>query len=312
MTILYIAIGVLAFLALSALIISYITYYIIFKGGRYLTDPYKFLDKDGIAPYLEMTRRNIDKMLSFPCEEVSVSAYDGALLVGSYYHVKDGGVLEIQFHGYRSMGIHDFSGGAVEAIEKGHNLLLVDQRAHGRSGGRCLSFGAHERHDVLSWVNYAIERFGSKVKILLLGISMGAETVLLSSALPLPENVKGIIADCPCASVEDIVYLVGSKQKIPMKLLMPSVRLGARLFGKFSTKDTDARVAVKRARVPILLIHGEADDFVPCYMSEEIKRENRAIIFETFPGARHGMSYLSDTKRYNEICDKFIDEVIKQ
>lgn len=307
----YVILGAVAFLAALTLITSYVCFRIALGGGKYLTDPYVGVDKESFAPYRALTVKNIDRITAAPFEEVSITAEDGVKLVGNYYHSGDGAPLEIQFHGYRSMAYRDFSGGACEALDRGHNLLLVDQRAHGRSGGKALSFGALESHDCLSWARYAEERFGKDTKTLLVGLSMGAATVLIASALDLPQSVCGIIADCPCSSGEEIIRMVAKKRGYPIWLLMPFLRLGARLFGGFSLKDSDVLRAVPKSRVPILLIHGESDDFVPCEMSEKIKAANERIVFETFPGATHGLSYVTDPNRYRNISDNFMKEVLK-
>ncbi len=303
--------GVAVFLVLAVLIISYICYRIVFGGGRYLTDPYHGLDRESMAAYRETITKNIDKLLSIPSEEVKISSHDGAVLFADYYETREGAPLEIQFHGYRSMGTHDFSGGALEALAMGHNLLLVDQRAHGRSGGKSITFGALESLDCIEWVHFARKRFGENIKIILAGISMGAATVLIASSKGLPENVRGIIADCPCSSAGEIVFREGQKKKLPMRLLMPFVALGARLFGRFRLLDTDVSAAVRHSRVPILLIHGEADDFVPCSMSEKIKGDCELVRFERFADARHGLSYIVDTERYVKLIKDFSSEVLK-
>ena len=299
-----------ALLLIATLLLSYITFKIPFGRGRYLTDPYEMRSQNAKDNKAVMSK-NIDILLSHECEEVSITARDGTVLFADYYHVRDGAPIEIQAHGYRSMGAHDFSGGANEAIERGHNVLLIDQRAHRRSGGRAITFGALESGDVAEWAEYLTERFGEQTRILLLGISMGAATVLIASGLDLPRGVRGIIADCPCSGAWDIVSLVGKSRGIPMWLLKPFIFLGARLYGGFRIRDTEVCRAVKNARVPILLIHGEADDFVPVFMSERIKAANEAITLVTFPGARHGESYLVDTEGYRKICNEFKDEVLK-
>jgi fermentation-respiration switch protein FrsA (DUF1100 family) len=96
-----------------------------------------------------------------------------------------------------------------------------------------------------------------------------------------------------------------------MRLLMPFVALGARLFGRFRLLDTDVSAAVRHSRVPILLIHGEADDFVPCSMSEKIKGDCELVRFERFADARHGLSYIVDTERYVKLIKDFSSEVLK-
>ena len=166
-------------------------------------------------PHLPEIARLLQTLIDRPCEFVSVTSYDGLTLWGRYYHLADGAPLDIAFHGYRSAGLTDFCGGAEISREMGHNLLLIDQRAHGKSQGSTITFGIKERYDVLTWVDYALERFGKDTKILLYGISMGASTVLMASELPLPENVKGIVADCPYSSPTKIIRAVGRKLRIP-------------------------------------------------------------------------------------------------
>ena len=188
-----------------------------------------------------------------------------------YYHVRDGAPLQIQFHGYRGAALRDFCGGNKLARESGQNTLVVDQRAHGKSGGNTITFGIRERLDCLSWVKYANQRFSSGTPIFLSGVSMGATTVLMASELKLPANVMGIIADCPYSSPEVIIRKVCREDMhLPPALTMPLIRLGARLFGHFVLNESSAVQAVGNKNIPILLLHGEDDRFVPCDMSREI------------------------------------------
>ena len=262
-------------------------------------------------PHIDEIARLLQAILDRPCEVVSTTAYDGLTLSARYYHAADGAPLDIAFHGYRSAGLTDFCGGAEISREMGHNLLLVDQRAHGKSQGRTITFGVKERWDVLSWVDFALERFGPDTKILLYGISMGASTVLMASELPLPENVKGIVADCPYSSPAKIIASVGRKMRIPAGLAASFSWVGAKVYGGFDLLEADPVRAVKKAKVPILLIHGESDGFVPCDMSAEIQRANPSQIYRcTFPGADHGISFLVDPDRYRKIVVEFCDKTL--
>lgn len=245
------------------------------------------------------------------CEYVTIQSHDGLTLSGRYYHVKDGAPLDLGFHGYRSSAFTDFIGGNELSIHWGHNLLLVDQRAHGKSQGRTISFGIKERLDVLSWLDYANGRFGSDTPILLYGVSMGAATVLMASGLELPDNVKGIMADCPYSSPMDVILHVGKSNPMPQWLIRIAARAGAAIYGGFDLLETDAVQAVKNAKVPILIIHGEADDFVPCAMSAPPAESNPAMVERhTFPGAGHALSYLTDKERYWRIVDNFVHRVL--
>ena len=263
-------------------------------------------------PYREEMRRIFHQLNDRPCEYVSVVSRDGLKLSGRYYHVRDGAPLDIGFHGYRSHPLTDFSGGTELSFQMGHNVLLVDERAHGKSEGRTISFGILERQDLLCWVDYAVDRFGDDVQILLYGVSMGGATVLMASELDLPENVKGIIADCPYAKALDVILHVGKTTPFPHWLIRPFAILAARIYGGFDLLETDAVRAVRNTKVPILILHGEADHYVPCEMSAEVAEANPAMVRRaTFPGAAHGISYLVDTPRYQRIVRKFVSQILQ-
>lgn len=261
-------------------------------------------------PYREEMKRIYHQLNDRPCEFITVYSHDGLKLSGRYYHIKDGAPLDIGFHGYRSSPLTDFSGGSELSFSLGHNVLLVDQRAHGKSEGRTISFGIQERLDLLAWVNYAVERFGDDTKIILYGISMGGATVLMASELELPENVKGIIADCPYSSPIDIILHVGKNMPIPGWLIRPFAILGAKIYGGFDLCETDAFTAVQNAKVPILIIHGEADGFVPCEMSDIAAQNPQMVTRITVPEADHGISYLVDTQKYRQAVTEFMEKAL--
>ena len=267
--------------------------------------------RDGqYTPYQEEMSRIFHNLNERPFETVTTISHDGLILSGRYYHVKDGAPLDIGFHGYRSHPLTDFSGGSELSFQMEHNLLLVDQRSHGNSEGYSIAFGIQERQDGLSWIYYALRRFGPETRILLYGVSMGASTVLMASELELPENVKGIIADCPYASPMEIILHVAKDMPIPHFLVKPFIILGAKIYGGFDILETDAIQAVQKAKIPILIIHGEDDLFVPCEMSDIVSHNPDLVARETFPGAAHGISYLVDKPRYQTIVTDFVKRIL--
>ena len=240
-------------------------------------------------------------------ELVSITARDGLHLVGSYYHFKANAPVQILFHGYRSNGRREFSGNNRIAVKLGFNAIVVDERAHGKSGGHTITFGIKERYDCLAWAEYAAQRFGPDIPIILTGVSMGAATVLMASSLPLPQNVAAIIADCPYSSPGEIIRKVSRDVKLPPKLAYPFVVIGALVFGRFKLWETSPVEAVRRTQIPILLIHGDDDRFVPCEMSSQIYAAcNSAAELVIFPGAGHALSYFTDTKLYEKTVLDFL------
>lgn len=245
-------------------------------------------------------------------EEVYIKSYDGLKLYGRYYHYNDNAPLQIMFHGYRANAERDFCGGSKFSRERGYNYIIVDQRAHGKSEGHTISFGLKERYDVLSWVNYAIDRFGKDTKILLYGLSMGSATVIMASGLDLPENVKGIVADCPFSSPKDIILKVSDEMHLPKALMYPFIYLGAKIFGNLNINETTCEEEVKKTKVPILIYHGDDDRFVPHEMSEVIFEANKKMVRrELFPTAGHGLSFIKDPVRYKKALTEFWERVLK-
>ena len=266
------------------------------------------------GPQYEVFQEHISRishiMEKMPCEPVTITSFDGSKLYGRYYHVNDGAPQEILFHGYRSCAFRDCSGGHALSRKMGFNALVVDQRAHGKSDGTTICFGIKEHKDCLCWIRYANNRFGTGTPIILSGLSMGAATVLMASALELPDNVACIIADSPYSAPSAIIEKVCADLHYPVALCRPFIHLGAWLFGGFRLNSCTAKESVKKSTVPILLIHGEDDRLVPCSMSFEIAQccASNAVV-ATFPEAGHGLSYMTDPIRYERTVYDFLTQI---
>jgi len=273
--------------------------------------PYKMPAGEQYLPYKEQTRQMVEVLEARPFESVSIVSHDGLRLVGQYYHCRDGAPLDIGVHGYRGTIERDFCGGSALSFAAGHHVLLVEQRAQGRSEGHAMTFGVIERQDCLAWIRYAVHRFGEDTKIVIYGVSMGATTVLMASGMDLPKQVCGIIADCPFSTPLAIIRKVARDRHLPPLLADLFAPIGARLYAGFDLRGASAVEAVKQAKVPILLIHGEDDRFVPCEMSREIAAAGgERISLNTFPQAGHGLSYLTDHPRYRRLVEDFWETVL--
>lgn len=302
---------ILAFITLAASFYAYrICFYSPMRDSKVL---YRLPKGEQYEKHLTNMQGWINEILELPQEEVYISSYDGKKLYARYYHTADNAPVQIMFHGYRSSAYLDFCGGIKFAIKCGHNVLAVDERSHGKSEGTAISFGIEEKRDCISWINYINTRFGTDTKIILSGLSMGASTVLMTANLKLPENVVGIIADCPFSSPKEIISLVCERDmKLPAKLVYPFVKLGARIFGHFNLEECDALTAVKDSRLPILIFHGDDDRFVPCEMSRRLKEAcPEKVRLEIVPNAGHGLCYLVGPKQYEKATLEFMEEILK-
>lgn len=292
----------------AVLIISYRTYVYTFK-----TDPKRQALEDDVPNSKARMKviRNIYSLMHEPFEDVQICSFDSLILKARYYHYSDGAPVAIMMHGYRSNYCRDGNGGFKIARARGYNILMPDQRAHGRSEGKDITFGISERHDCADWVDYVLDRFGTNTKIVLIGLSMGAATVMMASDIVSHHSVKAIIADCGFTSPKDIISEVASGMKIPGKLGYFFAWLGARLFGKFDANEASAVSSLAKTKIPVLFIHGEADTFVPTHMSktcyDKCKSKKDILIVKN---AAHGMSYYADTEGYTNKVNEFLDEVM--
>ena len=303
--------SICAILTVALFSISYYIYRIAFFCPR---DAHPTLDVEMKGSQYRAVREHIHRiahvMEKYPYESVTIESADGLKLHGRYYHLKDGAPVEILCHGYRSHPYRDCSGGHALARRLGYNALVIDQRAHGMSEGTTISFGIKERLDCLRWAQYATHRFGPEVPLILSGLSMGAATVLMASELDLPGSVCAIVADSPYSTPKAILEKVCRDRRYPLFLCKPLISLAAFLFGGFRINSCTAKDAVAHARVPILLIHGEDDRLVPWTMSREIAQCCASPVqVEIFPGAGHGLCYITDPRKYEQALLSFLNSI---
>ncbi|MBQ9045336.1 MAG: alpha/beta hydrolase [Oscillospiraceae bacterium] len=308
----YLLPGVAAGLGVVTAAVTGAVYAVAFHApNRTQNNDYSVVKTEKIAPIYDHILSLIDDLNRVPYEPVYITSHDGCRLRGRLYDAPEGAPIAICVHGWRGTPMRDFSGGAMMLIKNGWRVLLIEQRSQGRSEGHCITFGAKERLDVRRWAQWAAQEYGSESRIMLFGISMGAASVLLASALDLPEQVRAVVADCPFSSGRDILIRTAAQSGVPKPLCGVLADLTARLWGWFDLKETDVREAVKHTRVPVLLIHGEDDDFVPPEMSEEIRLCNPTRMERhTFPGASHGISFVIGPERYEKLVTAFSARVM--
>ena len=301
--------GAAAVLLAAVLVIAYICYRMAFYAPRKeepQTDEIQIPEGEIYEVFREPMEKWAREVRAMKCEQMFTTSFDGLRLSGRFYEYAPGAPVELMFHGYRGSAERDLSGGVQRCFALGRSALIVDQRCSGKSGGHVITFGIREHKDCLSWLGFMRERFGSDVKIILTGISMGASTVLMAAGERLPDNVIGVLADCGYSSPKEIICKVICQMGLPVKLSYPFVKLGARLFGGFDLEENSPVEAMKKATVPVIFFHGEDDDFVPCEMSRQNYDAcaSRKMLV-TVPGAGHGLSYPLAPERYLQALRDF-------
>lgn len=312
MELLWIILGIVAFVTIAVLVISYICFKIAFYAED--RDPQTYEESDiPEGEIYERFRESMEKWTKetkeMKSELFSITTFDGLKLYGKFYEYKKGAPIELMFHGYRGNAYRDLSGGVQRCFKLGHSAFIVDQRCSKRSEGNVITFGIKEHKDCLCWVDFLVKHFGNDVKIILCGISMGAATVLMAAGNDLPKNVIGVLADCGYNSPKDIIKKVIKQMKIPVNIGYFFVKLGARIYGHFDLEEYSPEQALKNCKVPVIFFHGESDDFVPCYMSKlnyDACNSKKRIV--TIKGAGHGLAYLVDPEKYLASLTEFFGD----
>ena len=249
------------------------------------------------------------RLASKPHETKKIQSRDGTHLVGHWMPVEKPRRIVVAMHGWRSAWDNDFGMIADFLLDNHCSVLFAEQRGQGGSGGQYMGFGLMERYDCLDWVSWVNEETGSKLPVYLCGISMGASTVLMAGGLKLPNNVRGIMADCGYTSAVDIWKHVAKTLHVSYGICgKPAGRL-ARKRLRIAMDAESCPQALSRCKVPVLFVHGTDDRFVPVEMTYENYKAcaspKRLFIV---PGAEHGMSYLVDSKGYESAVKTFWGE----
>lgn len=245
----------------------------------------------------EIIRSGMEWLHAQPMERVELRSFDGLRLVALYLPAETPRCTTILMHGYRSEHLVDFSVAYRLLHENGCDLLIPYQRAHGESQGRLITMGVKEKRDCADWARYAAERFGPDRPIILEGMSMGAATVLMAAGEPLPENVRGIVADCGYTSPwEEFAHVMRRSFRLPAWPLLHLCSLLSRVVGGFGFRDCSTLDTLSRSKLPLLLIHGESDDFVPARFSRAAYAASASTDKELIlvPNAAHCGSFLVD------------------
>ena len=241
-------------------------------------------------------------------EQKAIKSDDGLLLKARFVpQAKKTNKTAIIAHGYMSdsLAMGEY---AELFFNMGYDVLLPDNRAHGESEGKYIGFGWLDRLDYVKWINEVIETKGETEEIILFGVSMGASTVMMTSGETLPEQVKLVIADCGYDTVQnELSYQLKEMFNLPSFPLIPLTSVYSKIRAGYSFSEASAVNQLQKNELPLLLIHGDKDGFVPTEfvypLYEATKGPKELVLFE---GADHALSYKVDPEKYEKTITEFI------
>ncbi len=242
-----------------------------------------------------------------PRTNYTVTGKDGIILHCEYAEANPGSrKYVILTHGYTSNRY-----GAVKYVgvyaKLGFNCILYDCRGHGENEPAACSVGNLESQDLVFVIADAYRRFGNDIELGLHGESMGSSTSL--SVLKYKPKVRFVVADCGFANLYDLMgYLYSSRHagfmREPVNFMME------RMY-HFNMKQTSARDALRGNTVPICLIHGTADTFIPPENSDELAAATAGYKeVHKVEGAEHARSRMVlGEDEYRNIVEAFLERI---
>lgn len=191
-----------------------------------------------------------------------------------------------------------------EFLHKKYNLVFIDFRYHGESGGVYSTVGKNEVLDVLATLHFLHERGINEVGIW--GFSLGAATALMA-AIDAPE-VKAVVAESSYAELSKLStdYFRLPYLKFPLAAL---TRLWTWLFLGYDLKSVSPAESASKLKIPVLLIHSRGDTTVPFEHAEIFQKKlskNSNVKFLFLDDLTHGTS----SQKIQTEVEGFFDEFL--
>jgi pimeloyl-ACP methyl ester carboxylesterase len=164
-----------------------------------------------------------------------------------------------------------FLGAGEKLADLGFDVVLPDLRAHGKSGGHYITWGAKEKRDVLAVMDRLVSDRAVCGRIYAVGSSMGAAVAVQYAAIE--PRCLGVMAIAPPKSGREIcrrILLLNSPRDFEAALA------AACKLADFDIDDASAETAAAQLQCPLLLIHGLWDFIVPYQHSQAIYRAARS------------------------------------
>ena len=154
-------------------------------------------------------------------------------------------------------------------IELGFTCIIYDLRAHGANEKAICSMGGYEGQDLNYLIEDTISRYGDVEILGLHGESMGASTTL--NALRYTDKVDFVVADCGFESLKFMVHdMYNDMYLYPFGTCAD---IGFKLIYGIDDAEVSGIDALKGKGVPILFVHGLADDWIDVENSEDMYNE---------------------------------------
>ena len=240
-------------------------------------------------------------------KEVRVTR-DGVELFGEYYDFGHGRAVMILSGRTESLRYGYYF--AIPYAKAGWNILVVDPRAHGKSGGEFNTVGFEESLDDIVWVKHLRDDHGVR-QVVFHGICIGAAGGMLALTNPdCPDTVCGIVTEGMFPNFGESMKNHLIERKKPVKTFYPFIDMWMKHYTGHSMSYGPLNV-IHKLKVPLLMLHSREDTYsTPAYAQRLFDaagtREKRLV---WFAHGRHSMLRITDTELYDTSVTDFVRQL---
>ena len=265
------------------------------------------LDKTPYAPYKDKIRKNIIESEKLEYSELFINSFDGLKLYGKYYNNNSDKTV-IFVHGIFAKPHNNFATQIISFYKHKYNMLVIDQRSHGNSEGKYITFAENEAKDVKIWVEKIIQEYNPK-SIVLYGTSLGGATVVNYMGLFPNERVKVAIDDCGFESIKSVFKVRLKKNHIPLWTIYPICKLYGRIFAHIHIDKYPPIEAIKQVKKPMIFIHSKNDSIVDFNDGVDLYNNHPGKKIKFFyDNANHTSVFLANEEEIEDQFYSFIED----
>ena len=245
--------------------------------------------------------------------EISAVATDGNKVPASFFDgEKDECVIIVHGAGGDRVSAYPL---AEAYIERGYDVIAIDQRGCGKNESDEVTFGIREKADVSAVVKFAKEELDEE-KVIVHGQSMGAQTVMLYAAdvkAGASDAADAVICDSPVPGMELILKEMfgdGDTKSFTANFLVGGSKLFSKLFFGLDFEEGDTIAKAAEDELPTLVICSEKDEVcLPDQVKEmydNISSDKKQ--FASFDSA-HIEGIIDEPEAYMDCVEGFFDEI---
>ena len=273
----------------------------------FLCNPYRWTRKKAFDWDLKKGWINGIEKVKF-VEEVSKLS-DGYELHWNYALNGDSKKYVILIHGYgwTREGMYKYG---LQYMKLGFNIITYDLRGHGDNKRCPVTMGYKDSSDLHELISIVREKFGKDIYLGIQGESMGASTALME--MKYDDELNFVVEDCGYATLKDVVYHKTKQVFHLPKFYADFAGLFVKMFYKFKLNDVEPMEDCKNSKTPLLIIHGDVDDFVPvssAFKIKEARNKDYTTELVIVKGAGHSKSLSLDNDAYSNYLQNFLNKI---